>query len=284
MSLCLLTETYCQFCGFCYRTLDDLIAHIEYSHIPFITSLEMSKDDDPDSSAHGAPITPLSTVCRLFTTPYDPLPCKPTEPMRLTFNHYRRSRNEYRRTDNVRDVSPCPIEGCKMRLGSNDAWKTHLFMVHGISERIYSQDDIHEIPGPHTASANSSQRIQRCVHCRRYFKTTSRLVEHMEKCRKKQGPSKPNEVVVKIEIDEDVFQAVSPVMKEDHIDKITYERNKDDTKQIEEAQPPESAAKEELSSELMFTDIPTSGHLLRRRLMEHRRTLMEDEKNDVKNY
>ncbi|ETN72026.1 hypothetical protein NECAME_14002 [Necator americanus] len=115
----------------------------------FITSLEMSKDDDPDSSAHGAPITPLSTVCRLFTTPYDPLPCKPTEPMRLTFNHYR--------------------------------------------------------------------------------------------------------------------------------------RNKDDTKQIEEAQPPESAAKEELPSELMFTDIPTSGHLLRRRLMEHRRTLMEDEKTYERN-
>ncbi|KAL6725911.1 hypothetical protein Aduo_007932 [Ancylostoma duodenale] len=269
MSLGLLTRTSCQFCGLCYRTLDDLIAHIEYSHIPLITSLKMAQKQNPGSNPNQDRFTPLSAVCRLFTTPYDPKPCEPEGPIRLTFNHCRRFRSEHRGVGNERDMSPCPIDGCKVEMKSNDDWKVHLRRVHGISERVFPQDDSHEVQG--TRAPVIEQRVYRCPQCRKFFKTSSRLEEHTEKRHKKNDPAKPNEVVVKTEVNEDLFQEVSPVIKQEPCSpdgKIIGERNEGISQQLHETGVLKAVVKEEPPDEQMSS--------------LKSRTLMEDEMNEMK--
>ncbi|EYB86741.1 hypothetical protein Y032_0273g966 [Ancylostoma ceylanicum] len=281
MSLGLLTRTSCQFCGLSYRTLDDLIAHVEYSHIPLITSLRMAQRQNSSAPTCQERFTPLSAVCRLFTTPYEPKPCEPEGPIRLTFNHCRRFRSEHRSAGKERDVSPCPIDGCGMVLESNDDWKAHLRRVHRISERVFSQEDSQETQA---TRAPVIERVQRCPQCRKFFKSSSRLLEHMEKRHKKNDSTKPSEVVVKVEVDEDLYQAVSPVIKEEPCaeDNKIAGRNGTIPQQPYETGALKAVVKEEPPSEQMFTNTPTSGHLLRQRLMQHRRTLMEDEMNEMK--
>ncbi|CAJ0596934.1 unnamed protein product [Cylicocyclus nassatus] len=294
MSLCLLTKTTCGFCGFSYQNHDDLIAHIEYSHIPAITSAKMATPNPSDASRK-VNISTLSEVCRLFTTPYNPAPCTKEEPVRLTFNHYQRSRLVQRSTPTSRDVSPCPIEGCGMVLESNDEWRTHLRCFHGLPEKVQLTDISNTSGRPHFVE----QQSFRCVTCRKYFRTERRFTEHKEKCHKKReltvtdaktlpekAPQEKDIILIKAEPDDDIFESSSPVIEEKPSVPETLIKEEpcdDQEKQIatETVQAQTIAEVQPIAppSEQMFTNAPTSGHHLRQLLMQHRRTLMEDELN-----
>ncbi|CAB3409982.1 unnamed protein product [Caenorhabditis bovis] len=96
MSLCLLQVNQCSFanCGLHFANKYDLIAHVEYTHIPLIEedmkrkTLQSSNGTTEEKSTAAANM-PLSIMSRVFRTAYRPNPIRP-EPLKVSFNHYKR--------------------------------------------------------------------------------------------------------------------------------------------------------------------------------------------------
>lgn len=81
----------------------DLIAHIEYTHIPVIEDDVKRKRMIQESSDR--PVTPnlnlpLSYYSRVFRTAYRPNPIKP-EPLKVSFNHYKRRAQKEKMQSNI---------------------------------------------------------------------------------------------------------------------------------------------------------------------------------------
>ncbi|CAI4229522.1 unnamed protein product [Auanema sp. JU1783] len=92
MSLSLLSVNSCAYasCGLHFRSLYDLIAHIELTHIPpFEEERQKCSSSGEDGRHNTAPNLPLSAFQRVFPTPYRPQPCAP-EIVKVSFNHHRK--------------------------------------------------------------------------------------------------------------------------------------------------------------------------------------------------
>ncbi|PAV77890.1 hypothetical protein WR25_05920 [Diploscapter pachys] len=92
MSLSLMSQNMCSYsgCNLSFANLYDLIAHIEFVHIPLIEEEQRQKCSQAvESDNRTAPNLPLSYVCRVFRTPYRTTPSKP-EAFRLNWCHYRK--------------------------------------------------------------------------------------------------------------------------------------------------------------------------------------------------
>ncbi|KHJ78135.1 hypothetical protein OESDEN_22245 [Oesophagostomum dentatum] len=198
-----------------------------------------------------------------------------------------------------------------MELKSNEDWRAHLNIVHGVSGNIIdAHNDVIDVLTSRSQAAD--HRFYKCTRCRRHFKSECRLAEHVTKFHNnmetpatkrpaENSTKQRGEVVVKQEcLEEDISQAASAVKKEPSVEML-YEKENNDLKNKKTGgnatpaitvQPPrevvvktEVIVKTEPPSpppEHMFPEVPTSGHLLRQRLMQHRRALMEDEKNEMK--
>ncbi|VDM75929.1 unnamed protein product [Strongylus vulgaris] len=219
----------------------------------------MARQRDSDGKPPQLTYPTLSEICRLFVTPYDPNPCRKEGPMRLTFNHYRKSRFGQELADGRRDVSPCPISGCRMDLKSNDEWRAHLRLVHGISERVDLQKDSHDTQG--TTRSHVGEHRNKSVSCRKYSKTESRIVECNDKFGKKQDflscegktvkaelhdeVTNRSEAFVKIEQDDDIFETSSPVIKEEPVTPEKTSRKDEQNDSKKNMLPMEIVVKEE---------------------------------------
>ncbi|KAK6053671.1 zinc finger, C2H2 type [Cooperia oncophora] len=100
MALSLLSQNRCTFggCQLYFSSTDDLIAHIEFTHIPPLEDEYRQKAGQPqggteENRASATPNMPLSCVYRLFRPAYNPVPCEP-DIVRITFNHYRKRPTE----------------------------------------------------------------------------------------------------------------------------------------------------------------------------------------------
>ncbi|KAJ1358952.1 hypothetical protein KIN20_017537 [Parelaphostrongylus tenuis] len=76
------------------QTIQDLIAHIEFTHIPPLEDEYRQKASQAqccpeENRASATPNMPLSCVYRLYRVAQNPQPCAP-DVVRITFNHYRK--------------------------------------------------------------------------------------------------------------------------------------------------------------------------------------------------
>lgn len=83
-------------CSLYFANQYDLIAHIEYTHIPLIEEEVKRKKQIAIANSNGEPPTqpaamnlPLSYYSRVFRTAYRPNPIKP-EPLKVSFNHFKK--------------------------------------------------------------------------------------------------------------------------------------------------------------------------------------------------
>ncbi|VDP44794.1 unnamed protein product [Heligmosomoides polygyrus] len=100
MALSLLGQNRCSFggCQQYFASTDDLIAHIEFTHIPSLEEeyrqkLNQAQSGTEENRASATPNLPLSCVYRLFRPAYNPVPCEP-DVVRINFNHYRKRTHE----------------------------------------------------------------------------------------------------------------------------------------------------------------------------------------------
>uniref|UniRef100_A0A7I4YNZ6 Zinc finger domain containing protein n=1 Tax=Haemonchus contortus TaxID=6289 RepID=A0A7I4YNZ6_HAECO len=166
MALSLLSQNRCTFggCQLYFSSTDDLIAHIEFTHIPpleeeYRQKASQAQSGPEENRASATPNMPLSCVYRLFQPAYNPTPCDP-DVIRLTFNHYRKRPNESGSSnvqslssslrkdesnsgDCVEDLSECSINDleerfrchvaeCGKRFRSASGLRLHSRTTHGV--------------------------------------------------------------------------------------------------------------------------------------------------------
>ncbi|VDL66018.1 unnamed protein product, partial [Nippostrongylus brasiliensis] len=107
MSLSLLAQNRCSFggCHLCFLSSEDLVAHIEFTHIPCIEEEYRQKANQAqcgseENRATATPNMPLSCVYRLHRHAYNPVPCEP-DVIRIAFNHNRKRTHESTGVTNV---------------------------------------------------------------------------------------------------------------------------------------------------------------------------------------
>ncbi|CAI5447119.1 unnamed protein product [Caenorhabditis angaria] len=97
MALCLLQINQCAYsnCGQYFANQYELIAHVEFQHIPLLEeemkkkALAASANGDERASTTAPPNVPLSIISRVFRTAYRPNPIK-YEGIKVSFNHYKK--------------------------------------------------------------------------------------------------------------------------------------------------------------------------------------------------
>lgn len=167
MALSLLGQNRCSFggCQQYFASTDDLIAHIEFTHIPSLEEeyrqkLNQAQSGTEENRASATPNLPLSCVYRLFRPAYNPVPCEP-DVVRINFNHYRKRTHESSSTSsaqglattlkreepsqdyNGEDLNECGINEtedrfrclvaeCGKRFRSNSGLRLHSRTTHGV--------------------------------------------------------------------------------------------------------------------------------------------------------
>uniref|UniRef100_A0A0N4WUK8 Kelch domain-containing protein 10 n=1 Tax=Haemonchus placei TaxID=6290 RepID=A0A0N4WUK8_HAEPC len=188
MALSLLSQNRCSFggCQLNFSSTDDLIAHIEFTHIPpleeeYRQKASQAQSGPEENRASATPNMPLSCVYRLFQPAYNPTPCDP-DVIRLTFNHYRKRPNESGSSnvqslssslrkdesntgDCVEDLSECSINDLEER------FRCH---VAECGKRFRSASGLRSRP-------------YKCQQCSKRYKTTAGLSNHVEQSHKKQS-------------------------------------------------------------------------------------------------
>ncbi|VDM52775.1 unnamed protein product [Angiostrongylus costaricensis] len=188
MALSLLSQNRCSFggCQLYFANTDDLIAHIEFTHITY--------------------------QFRLFRMPYNPQPCAP-DVVRITFNHYRKRQLDYCILE-LRMVWFCKKIFCVVSLLQTDLevvfhLKTNPFLSQSVLPNTQRLSSIvlrllyvpfNISPFSHIFLSIrlvgiSRSRPYKCHQCSKRYKTTAGLSNHVDQSHRKQ-PASPSPAVL----------------------------------------------------------------------------------------
>uniref|UniRef100_A0A0K0DQM8 C2H2-type domain-containing protein n=1 Tax=Angiostrongylus cantonensis TaxID=6313 RepID=A0A0K0DQM8_ANGCA len=178
-------------CQLYFASTDDLIAHIEFTHITpledeYRQKISQTQCCPEENRASATPNMPLSCVYRLFRMPYNPQPCGP-DVVRITFNHYRKRQLDSNGTSVVQNLAAstpkkeeppsvdsngedlsecgpneqedrycCMVSECQKRFRTGSGLRLHSRTAHGVvlQENILCSQSIANGSGSRLSSQN----------------------------------------------------------------------------------------------------------------------------------